>query len=92
MTEKRLDPSNEHTDKIALDVFRFIKSLGYIDKKSIMYKFNLNYNELEQIFNYLEKKGLLKPISRECDTRLCKDCPYANTCNLGNVKFYVLGE
>lgn len=92
MFEKRLEAKNECEDEIALEIFRFIKASGYIDKKIIMNKFKLNHDEIEQIFDYLEKKGLLKPILKECKINLCKNCPHATACNLGKIKFYVLGE
>ncbi len=92
MPKKRLEVKNECKDDIALEIFRFIKSAGYIDKKIIMNKFKLNYNELKQIFNYLEEKELIKPVLKECNINLCKSCPYVNACNLGKIKFYVLGE
>ncbi|MCX8189174.1 MAG: hypothetical protein N3F64_05635 [Nitrososphaeria archaeon] len=92
MIKKRLEQNDEYLDKMALEVFRYIKSAGYIDKKSIMNKFNLDYNELERIFYYLERKELLKPVLKECKTNLCKNCPHITNCNFGKIKFYVLGE
>jgi len=83
--------SNDFIEEISLKVLEFIKSSGYIDKRTLMEKFNLDTERLQKVFDFLEEKGLLKPITRECDLMACKGCPYIGSCSKCNIKFYILG-
>lgn len=81
---------SDFIEEICFRVLEFIKSFGYIDRKSLMEKFNLDEETLQRVFDVLEEKGLLKPITRECNLSSCKGCPYIGLCSQGKTKFYIL--
>jgi|YelNatPaOPRAMG01_1025707.scaffolds.fasta_scaffold05438_9 ribosomal protein S25 len=83
--------SSDFIEEISLKVLEFIKSSGYIDRRTLMEKFNLDAEMLQRVFDFLEERGLLKPVTRECDLMACKGCPYIGSCSKGKVKFYILG-
>jgi len=83
--------SSDFIEEISLKVLEFIKSSGYIDRRTLTEKFNLDAEMLQRVFDFLEERGLLKPVTRECDLMACKGCPYIGSCSKGKVKFYILG-
>jgi ribosomal protein S25 len=83
--------SSDFIEEISLKVLEFIKSSGYIDRRTLTEKFNLDAEMLQRVFDFLEERGLLKPVTRECDLMACKGCPYIGSCSRGKVKFYILG-
>ncbi|MGB9728018.1 MAG: FeoC-like transcriptional regulator [Nitrososphaeria archaeon] len=89
--DNKLVISSDSIEEIGFRVLEFIKSLGYIDRKSLMEKFNLDEETLQRVFDILEEKGLLKPVTGECDLTSCKGCPYIGLCSKGKTKFYILG-